>query len=383
MTIGDGQMLWTHSGDSHFIEPPDLWGQILPPDLAQRMPWSERVGENEEVLHVDGKEYRRTLPRFATKAVGGMTLGDLSSRPPGTRDLKARLSDLDHEGVWAEVVYSSLGLWDSMISDRRLALAAAKAENEWKAAEAQAIAPDRLVLAATMPLRDPGDAVQAALHAKEVGLHVVALPTPGIPNSTTYDHSVPAFNSDAWEPLWAALEETGLVAAFHVGGDAGEIAMYRGPGGAVLNYTSSTYSGQRAAMLMVASGALDRHPGLRVLVSDGGASWVPFLGDRMEEAYRQHGMFVRPRLSRPPREILYTQVYTSFQHEPSALVAINGGGYRNVLFGSDYPHIEGTFGHTQETLHELLDGQTPEVSYRIRQGAFKELFPHVSDPPAA
>jgi len=56
-------------------------------------------------------------------------------------------------------------------------------------------------------------------------------------------------------------------------------------------------------------------------------------------------------------------------------------GYHNVMWGSDYPHLEGTFGHTQKTLHELFDDVDPEVSYRIRLGAFKELFPHVSDPP--
>jgi predicted TIM-barrel fold metal-dependent hydrolase len=41
-------------------------------------------------------------------------------------------------------------------------------------------------------------------------------------------------------------------------------------------------------------------------------------------------------------------------------------GWRNVCWGSDYPHIEGTFGHTQS------DG--------ITKGTFEELFPHV--PPA-
>jgi hypothetical protein len=94
-------------------------------------------------------------------------------------------------------------------------------------------------------------------------------------------------------------------------------------------------------------------------------------------------MFVRPRLIRSPREILYSQVYTSFQHEPSAIVALTGSGYQNVMFGSDYPHLEGTYGHTQKTLHELFDDQTAEVSYRIRQGALKELFPHISDPPTS
>jgi len=194
---------------------------------------------------------------------------------------------------------------------------------------------------------------------------------------------VPALNMEYWEPLWQILEDTGLVAAFHIGGDASEHTMYSGPGGAVLNYTNSTYSGQRAAMVMVASGALDRHPKLKVLVSEGGAAWVPFLADRMEEAYRQHAIFVRPKLSRSPKEILYSQVYCSFQHEASAVPTLTACGYRNVMWGSDYPHLEGTFGHTQETLHELFDGQPDWVRERITQGAFKELFPHVSAPPAA
>jgi predicted TIM-barrel fold metal-dependent hydrolase len=133
----------------------------------------------------------------------------------------------------------------------------------------------------------------------------------------------------------------------------------------------------------VSSGALDRHPTLKVLISEGGATWVPFMGDRMNEGYRQHGMFVRPTLSMLPKEILYRQVYASFQHDESAPAALWAMGYHNVLWGSDYPHIEGTFGHTQKTLHELFDGVAPDVSERIRCGTFKELFPHVSDPPAA
>lgn len=80
---------------------------------------------------------------------------------------------------------------------------------------------------------------------------------------------------------------------------------------------------------LVASGALDRHPKLKVQVSEGGATWVP----------------VRPKLSRSLREIIYEQVYASFQHGNSAIAAVTAMGYQNVLWGSDYPHIEGTFGH--------------------------------------
>jgi predicted TIM-barrel fold metal-dependent hydrolase len=57
-------------------------------------------------------------------------------------------------------------------------------------------------------------------------------------------------------------------------------------------------------------------------------------------------------------------------------------GYNNVMWGSDYPHIEGTFGHTQKTLHELFDDVDPAIRERITIGAFNELFPHVSAPPS-
>jgi predicted TIM-barrel fold metal-dependent hydrolase len=135
-------------------------------------------------------------------------------------------------------------------------------------------------------------------------------------------------------------------------------------------------------MKLVASGALDRHPDLNVLVSEGGATWVPFVADRMEEGYRQHAMAVRPKLSRPPKEIIYSQVYASFQHDESAVAACAAMGFRNVMWGSDYPHMEGTFGHTQDTLHHLFDGVDPQVRERITVGAFTELFPGVPALPA-
>nr|WP_322768134.1 hypothetical protein [Frankia sp. Cr1] len=61
--------IWAHSGDSHFLEPDDLWFQILPAKQAERMPRSEKVGENEEIVHVDGKSFRRTLPKVMTVGV--------------------------------------------------------------------------------------------------------------------------------------------------------------------------------------------------------------------------------------------------------------------------------------------------------------------------
>jgi predicted TIM-barrel fold metal-dependent hydrolase len=378
-TKGDRQMakIWAHSGDSHFLEPDGLWAEILPPALAERMPRSERVSDDEEIVHVDGQSFHRRLPKIATRKdpESGLTITELVMRPPGARDLDARLKDLDDEGIWGEVIYSSLGLWENMIKDRSLVKAAARAENEWKMSEIQGRAPDRLVPAGSVPILDIADAVEELQAAADMGLKIVSLPS-----------DVPAgvddYNSDSWEPLWAAAEEAGLVIGFHIGTGSEDQAVFRGPGGAVLNYVETTYGGQRVATKLVTSGALDRHPTLKILISEGGATWVPFLGDRMNEGYRQHGMFVRPTLSLLPKEILYRQIYASFQHDESAPAALTAMGYRNVLWGSDYPHLEGTFGHTQKTLHELFDDLEPADSLRIRTGSFMELFPHIGEPPS-
>jgi predicted TIM-barrel fold metal-dependent hydrolase len=369
--------IWAHSGDSHFLEPPDLWHQILPKAQAERMPWTEMVADDEERVHVDGKSFTRKLPKIMTaKGATGETIAEMSHRPPGSRNVRQRLKDLDEEGIWGEVMYQSIGLWSALIEDAQLIRDAARAENEWLVSEIQSVAPDRLVPAALMPMLDVVDAVAEVRHAADIGLHLVSLPTGNPPGTNDY-------NDDSWEPLWAAAEDAGMVVGFHIGTDGGDQAtIFRGPGGAVLNYVQTGYGGQYAAMKLVASGALERHPRLKILVSEGGATWVPFVGDRMNEAYRQHGMFVRPQLAQPPKEYLYRQVYASFQHDESAPAALWAMGYQNVMFGSDYPHLEGTYGHTQKTLHELFDDVAPEVLGRITRGAFEELFPHVSAPPA-
>jgi predicted TIM-barrel fold metal-dependent hydrolase len=226
---------------------------------------------------------------------------------------------------------------------------------------------------------DVSDAVIELKRIAEIGFRAVYLPVQPHPLQKDYQY-------DDWEPFWSTAEDAGVVVAFHVGTDPVDPnsdsavrwqVKHRGPGGAVLNYTETTFGGQRAVMKIVASGALDRHPGLKVLVSEGGASWVPFIADRMVEGYRQHAMAVRPTLKRDIRDVIYSQVYTSFQHDQSAVAVAQHLGYRNVLWGSDYPHMEGTFGHTQQTLHELFDGVDAAVRERVTVGAFRELFPTV------
>ena len=143
----------------------------------------------------------------------------------------------DQEGIWGEVVYPSLGMWANIIKDRVLVAEGSKALNDWAMEEIQLVAPNRLIATAMLPLLDVQDAVAETYRAKDKGFYAVYMPTVPPPGK-------PLYNADYWEPLWAAIEETGLVLTIHIGTD-GETTVFRGPGGAVMNYVETTYGGQR------------------------------------------------------------------------------------------------------------------------------------------
>jgi predicted TIM-barrel fold metal-dependent hydrolase len=388
MSTTDAAFLWANSGDSHYIEPPDLFDE-LPAHLRERLPRTDRDEERGvEVVTVDGESWERPIPKPRTREQLLRTAArpldeDLDEdagqpRAPGATDPVKRLVDLDQEGIWGEAIYPSLGVWAFNLKTPEIVREGCRISNDFYL-DFQQHSP-RYVVAASVPLVDVDDAVAEIRRASDLGFKLAFFPVrpPRVMRDWQYDE---------WMPVWAALEETGMVLGFHIGTEpqdpTGRIGVYhRGPGGAVLNYVETTYGGQRAVSQLIACGALDRHPDLRVLVSEGGATWGPFLADRMDEGYRQHGAAVRPRLSKLPSEFLFTQVYASFQHDRSAVFANSAMGWKNVMWGSDYPHYEGTFGHTQKTLHELFDDVEPDVSHRVRIGAFQELFPHVPAPPA-
>lgn len=361
------EKIWANSGDSHFVEPDDLWTRMLSPEHAARMPRLEYEGDY-ELVHVDGQTVKRHAPTPARKKIM-----QLSSGAPGARDVEARMKDLDEEGIWGEVVYPSLGMWSALIRDPELVREATSALNDWALSEIQGYSP-RLVCTASVSMRSIEHAVAELQRCASRGFKAVFLPTRPPEGEDPY-------HLETWDPFWAAAEETGTVVAFHIGTDSPDQVVFRGPGGAILNYVETCYGGQRVVTQLVASGALERHPGLRVLISEGGAAWAPFLGDRMNEAYRQHTIFVKPQLSMPPKDYIYRQVYVSFQHDVTAIPAMTAMGYQNVMWGSDYPHAEGTYGHTQQTLTKLFEGVADDVRHRILIAAFRELFPHVSPPP--
>src|SRR6266446_5230346 len=101
--------IWANSADSHLVEPEDIFRTSLPPALADRMPRSEKdPGGEFETVFVDGKQFRRRMPRTSLVDERGRAQ---AQRAPGANDMELRLRDLDGEGIWCELVYPSLGIW--------------------------------------------------------------------------------------------------------------------------------------------------------------------------------------------------------------------------------------------------------------------------------
>ncbi len=373
------EKIWANSGDSHLMEPFDLFAEKLPKDLAALMPRSVKDPDGAyETVYVDGQEFRRKLP-FSKRPMNDPVTGlSVLERAPGSNDMRLRIKDLNQEGIWAELVYTSIGMWMHSMRTPELMAAGCAVINDW-AIEYQRFSP-RYVCTAVIPTLTVESAMAEVTRTAAMGFKIAMVPTS--PTLTG-----PNWNTDDWHPFWALLEEVGMHIGFHAGSDPHEAdtfngTYYRGPGGHLLNYYEASYHMQLAAGKLVASGVFERHPNLKCVVSEGGATWVPFMADRMDEAYRQHAAKVWPHLRRLPSEYLFENVYASFQHDRSAPQALAAMGYRNVCWGSDYPHIEGTFGHTQKTLHELVADLSEADRYRITKGSFEELFPDVPHAPA-
>jgi predicted TIM-barrel fold metal-dependent hydrolase len=354
-------MSLVNSADSHVLEPMDLWQRELPASMRARGPVTETVDER-EVVYVDGKVVRRDPVAFME-----------AIRPPGAHDPAARLADLDDQGIWAELIFPSRALWVLLSGDPALQAACCQVYNDWLHDEVMSRSP-RLIGAAMLPVLDTSDAVAELRRNTERGFQTVFLPT-ATPEGREY-------NREEWQPLWAAAAEAGISLSFHIGTGMDPV-VYRGLGGAITNHVVSFYGAQTTLCHLVASGTLDRHPGLHVSFVESGGSWLPAVMERMDEAQRQYGtFFLRPQLPMLPSEYVRRQVHVSFQHGRAALAVLDFTGVDALMWGSDYPHLEGTYPNTRAVLAEIFDGVPDATRAAITGGNFAKLFT-VPDPALA
>jgi len=75
----------------------------------------------------------------------------------------------------------------------------------------------------------------------------------------------------------------------------------------------------------------------------------------MDEAYRKHHMWVRPKLQGLPSDYYRAHGFATFQEDPSGLaLAAAWNLIDNFMWASDYPHHEGTWPHSAEAIERTM-----------------------------
>lgn len=341
-------MTFVFSADGHIVEPSTLLTDGLPPSLRPFGVRSE-IRDGFRIM-LAGERVTGRVPVEAPARMGwdGEEFGRSNRR--GAKEVAGRLEDMALDGVDAEIVFPSLALTAFLIEDPDAELATAQVYNDWHNAKFAGHT-DRFVRCGILPVRDFANTV--AEMKRLAGLGFTAAMLPSLIEKTS---GLPDYTNPAWDPVFEAGEKLGMVFALHTGTGRQDVRSYRGPGGAVINYTLQGCDGMMTTMELVAGGVLDRFPGAKVCFIESGASWLAAVAERMDEVYDAHFSFVRPKLSLMPREIIARQVACSFQTDRACIMARSVTGTSALIWGADYPHHEGTFPRSKEVLAHLFDG---------------------------
>lgn len=337
------------SADSHVQEPPEVYGERLPRHLRHRVPRVE-VRDGKRYMIVDGKRPRR-MDFAESRETEEDQEREFRGDPTGGRDIPRRLRDLERDGIVAEVIYpnTSLALYNS--SDPEYQLAVAKAYNDW-AAELFGGHRDRFAPVAIVPVEDVGEAVREVERAARLGYRAVKIP---ITNARR------PYNLPVYEPLWAACAAHRVVLSLHAFSNAVDTypedwGEEEGRGGALNHMAMSMADGQSPVSLLISSGALQRHPDLRFVVVECGAGWLAWLLYVLDEQAHKKHMWIKPTLELLPSEFFRRQGAVTFSDDPIALRNLPFTGPDVLLWGSDYPHDEGTFPHSQAVIARTFEG---------------------------
>src|ERR1700722_13411215 len=200
--------------------------------------------------------------------------------PAELKVARARLQQMDRYGIHAQILYPNIAMFNSSrlrsLADAELQLDLVRTYNDWQT-EWSSEAPDRLYPITVVPFWD----LQATLHEIE---RCAGLGHRGInftQNPAFFD--LPTLDDQHWDPMWASLQEKGLVVNFHIasGADtsllsnigaaaAGRHANY-GAGGVVF-FTGNV----RTIVQLIFGGVCHRFPRLQFVSVESGIGWLPF-----------------------------------------------------------------------------------------------------------
>lgn len=355
------------SHDAHVNEPPDLFTKNLSEKWKHTAVRAERRTESgvnylcflsgDTLMHrmqlADGWSFRCDPNQLSGKV--------------GSWDLKARLHDMAFDGTHASVIYPSMAGYAWALAPEP-GLEHMNAYNEWAIDHFKAL-PNTFVPSAMLPVWDPAQTVKEFKRMKSLGYRSVMLPM-----ELPHANPIP-YNDKAWEPVWAFAEESGTPLSLHLS-TGGTLITERGAGAACMNYFNLGTAALHTIALLVSSGIMDRHPNLKVVITETGANWLTWVGERLDEVYTRHAHYTRPKLSRMPSEFLYSQFLTTTHRERAWIETRHITGVDCILWSNDFPHKEGCFPESKDWIDYVFAGTnvSPKERYMVLGGNAAKLY---------
>jgi len=293
-------------------------------------------------------------------------------------DSARRMRDLEADGVVAEVVYPNtippffprggLTALAPTADEFELRLAGLRAHNRWLAAWC-AEHPGRRAGVGQILLNEVDEAVRdvnwIADNALRGGVLLPGMP-PGAP--------LPPLHAHVYDPVWRACEERGVIVNAHGGSASPDYGEH--PASLSLWLMETTWFSHRPLWTFILSGVFDRFPALRLVVAEQGTSWIRDALDVMDGFYVQIAQgnigelrFREPQLlERMPSEYWQSNcaAAASFLHRDDC-VRRDRIGVDHIMWGSDYPHLEGTAPFSHEAIRMTFAG-VPEPEVRAMLG---------------
>jgi predicted TIM-barrel fold metal-dependent hydrolase len=280
----------------------------------------------------------------------GVRLDNL--RSPGHYDIHARMKDLDSDGVAAEVMFHDsqngepvpfqtdtlLMRGANIEQDFGLLRAGQRVYNQWLA-DACSVEPERHIGLMHLPMWDIDAAISDLEWGRSLGLKGVNFPTPKA--------FLEPYNSPNWDRFFSTCEDLDVTLCNHGGAGASGGAF---PGAmSIAKYEISMMARICPMDQLVFGGVFERHPRLKLVLTESPGTWWSFVLKEMDSIYltdtQSYGPAERERVPNLPSEYAARQVFigASFHARFEAEDAIANNYVDRVIWGSDYPHFEGTY----------------------------------------
>lgn len=339
------------SADDHISLSEDIFYDRAPESFKDRVP---RVFYRDDAWTI-GKEEKAFLPPEFTNVL--MQYDPL----PGssTNDLDARLAQLEADGVTREMAFPNALLALMGYPDREVRELCFRIYNEYLA-ELQERSGGRFYGVGLVNWWDAEGTKRTLEELKAVGVRTFWLPLkPG----SGVDGKPIDYNSSDMTAVWEAIEESGVPVSHHIGE-----APLSAPC-ASNNYAVSMVHNAAPFREMfaryVCGGLLERHPGLRVGWFEGGINWVVSAIQDAEHMAISFRHMLDSKIEHDPDYYWRNHMYAAFMLDPLGLDLIDRIGIDRVMWSSDFPHNESTFGYSEKSLAAVVDAVGPDDAVRI------------------